>query len=252
MEQLLERILGRLEILESLAGKNLEMNSKIEKNQKKLLQLNSKKEEEDPEFRFVCKPCRYRTNHSGDWAKHLTRNKHIRMEEQKKEQTEEEEKKADVFYEFRSKYPELVGERDLDILTAYAWLHPLLSKDGTQSMCCHPLKAIWAAVHKYQFGGNYFMRASRSMIHNKVLPRNEYTFEVFTKMVHAANGVLSEAKGIIEERGRFTKFPHNRRNWREFDLATAGNKLPAFRNEKSDGQKSLKSLSLHEYLISCG
>ena len=227
MEQLLERILEKLE--------------KIEKK------LSSKEEEEEQEFRFVCKPCRYRTNHSGDWSKHLTRKKHIRMEEQKKE----EEKKADVFYEFRSKYPELVGERDLDILTAYAWLHPLRSKDGTQGMCCHPLKAIWAAVHKYQFGGNYFMRGSKCMLFNKVLPRNQYTFEVFTKMVYAANGVLSEAKYLIEQRRRYTKYPHNRRNWREFDLATAQS-LPVFRNEKSAGQKSLKSLSLHEYLISCG
>ena len=233
----MERVLGRLEILESVVSK--------------LIDSNSKKEEEEPEFRFVCKPCRYRTNHSGDWRKHLTRAKHIRMVAQKEAQKEEEEKKADVFYKVRQKYPEMADERDLDILTAYAWLRPLQREDGKQSMCCQPLKNLWAAVHQYQFGGNYFMRASKRMLYNKVLPRNEYTFDVFDKMVNAANGVLSEAKYLIEERDRHEKYQHNIQNWQEFDLATA-QALPVFRNDKSSGQKSLKSLSLHEYLMSCG
>ena len=54
------------------------------------------------------------------------------------------------------------------------------------------------------------------MLHNKVLHRDEYTFEVFNKMVSAGNGVLSEAKYLIDERDRHVKCPHNRQNWREF------------------------------------
>ena len=231
MESILERILEKLEILE-----------------KKLI---SKEEEEEQEFRFVCKPCRYRTNHSGDWKKHQTRTKHIRMMEQKKAQAEKEEKESDIFYKVRQKYPELVDEKDLDILTAYAWLQPLQRSDGKQGMCCQPLKALWAAVHKYQFGGDYYMRASKCMLHNKIIPRSEYTFAVFDKMVSAANGVLSEVKYLCQERARHVKYPHNRTNWRQFDLATAQS-LPAFRKEKTDEQKNLKSFSLHEYLISCG
>ena len=167
------------------------------------------------------------------------------------EKEREEAVKNDIFHKIRGRYPdELAGETDLDILTAYAWLQKFRMGSGAQAMCCQPLKSLWEAVHENQFGGTYFMRGSKHMIHNTKLHRSLYTFEVFTKMFDAANCVLGEAKYLIEQRGRHEKYAHNQKNWTEFDLATAQS-LPRFRNEKTNGQKRLNSMSLHEYLMSC-
>ena len=95
------------------------------------------------------------------------------------------------------------------------------------------------------------MSGSKHRIYNKELPRSDFSFQIFEEMAESALNVMDEANYLIKRRKRLKKFPHNRTNWRNFDLVTRNRHLPRFMKDRTFDQKRLGAVSLHEYLQSC-
>lgn len=219
----------------------------------KLISENPKKEEEappppetKPAKRFECKPCGYQSNHKGDYTKHCDTLKHKKTVEPEPEP----EPAKDPFEKMRKQYKALADEKNVYRLTAAAFLEPLrMGSSGRQGMCCRPMSYLWDAIHKHLFGGGFYMTASKNQIYNKTLPRTDFTFEVFEKMIDAANLVNDEANYIIERRERHLKYYHNKLNWKAYDIAMAYH--PRYTKDKRPDQKRINIQSLHEYLMTC-
>ena len=195
---------------------------------------------------YTCGHCEYTTEKKSNFKKHLSTAKHQRQIARKIRPG------SSLWVQIKQDYrKQLCEEDDKYVLMAYTWLKPHHHRVGVgkQGMGQWPLKELWEIIHNKCFDGGYYMKGNKLSIYHKTKSRDQFNLAVLEQFMVHAHLVIEKADQLIRERSRvyYPDYDH----WVKYDKSTNHN-LPMYLKDRTKVQKDKETMSLHEYLQTCG